>query len=713
MLRATVAASRRQPDNHALVARTTDRLALDSCSFVRFVQFLTPPSGGPQFLSVLSLAKSARATVGFLPDSAFADRANLGNLLLCLDDDGQLLGYALYDLPRNEIRLGQLVVAKEARGQGVARLLVDQIQSKHPTRRGIFLRCRNDFPATEMWPRIGFSALDERAGRSFDGKPLTLWWRDFGQANLFTLQAETDSRPVAVLDACVFFDLVEAGPTRVSRELRSDWIDEHARLAVTTHLFEEIRRGSDAKRRARERAAARPFELPNAGESDWRERLSDLRARHPAAPAKDEDDLTHLAHAIAIGAGWMVTSDRRFRRRYAKSAVAMGNVKLISPAGLVKEADELARRDLYRPKDLAGTSVTRREVDASALAGLAERFVNHPRGEKIRELQAQLEDAAARTSQVRLQLLEVDADPRGLLGFELKNGALSVLFARVSRGVGDTTIARHLLATLRDEAVDANLQRVRVHDTNASSTVVLSYPDEGFFVEDDQSASAYPIRGIGELSELNKHLVKLKATTRATPDSASEEDATEAEVAFAPFRVLGAGLPTFIVPIKPAWATELFDSRLAEGQLFSREWTLGLRRQLVYYRSRHAAGGIRAPARILWYVSDRRSPGGTEVRAVSQLREVVVAPADHLHNRFERLGTYSLEQIQSRADAQGRAMALRFSHTREFARSVGLDDLRRILTGDPKSRSVVLRSPKLIDEHTFVEIMRRGFPDDP
>jgi hypothetical protein len=37
--------------------------------------------------------------VGFLPGSAFAERARQGTLLTSADDDG-LNGYVLYDLPR-------------------------------------------------------------------------------------------------------------------------------------------------------------------------------------------------------------------------------------------------------------------------------------------------------------------------------------------------------------------------------------------------------------------------------------------------------------------------------------------------------------------------------------------------------------------------------------------------------------------------------------
>ena len=676
--------------------------------------FLTPSPTSPLFAEILALGKLGRDTLGFLPDSAFEDRARQGTLLAYVSDEGELGGYAMYDLPRDEIRLGQLTVANDYRSRGIARLLVDEIQQRHEARRGIFLHCRNDFPASKMWPKLDFDPRREKPGRSFDGKPLTYWWRSFGHPDLFTLLAAEDARPLAILDACVFFDLVSESPTLLSRALRSDWIVEHARLAVTAHLLQEIHKNSDPRERARERQAAQPLELPSGSDLGWDEYREKLKTRHPDAPASDDDDLIHLSRALAAGAEWMVTADNKFVRRYAESASALGGVRLVSPAEVVKAIDEIAQSDRYRPTDLAGTAATRREVDGKSLGALAEQFVNHPDGERIRDLKAKITNAATRTSSVRLQLVEVDREPRGLLGFEHHGDSLVVPLVRVSNGVGAPTISRHLLAVLRDEAVGTSARRIEVLDEMASRPVVQSYTEEGFFLGDDRRAQAFPIAGMGELADLGAELKAVQAPfahALAANKAPNEHEAAAAELAYSPYHVLGAGIPTFVVPIKPTWATALFSSDLAERQLFPREWTLGLRRQLVYFRSPLAGRGIRAPARILWYLSGRDSPEGLEVRAVSLLREVLVGQAEHLYHRFERLAVYTRQKVESCAD-DGQAMALVFSHTREFDKPVSLDSLRRIITGDPKSSTVNLVSPTLIDEHMFVDVMRQGFPDE-
>lgn len=131
------------------------------------------PESGPLFESVLRLSKLARATVGFMPDSAFRDRAVRGTLLLAMSRD-LVVGYLVYDLPRDEVRIRQLVTDPAARGTGAARLLVDEVANRHSGRRGIVLECRRDFPANAMWPKLQFVPEAERPGRGSQGRRLTI-----------------------------------------------------------------------------------------------------------------------------------------------------------------------------------------------------------------------------------------------------------------------------------------------------------------------------------------------------------------------------------------------------------------------------------------------------------------------------------------------------------------------------------------------------------
>lgn len=698
---------------------------------------ITPPAaltrpalGTPEFAEVLALGKKASATVGFLTDSAFRQRARQGTLLTATVN-GAVVGYVLYDLPRDEVRIVQLVVASEHQGLGLARQLVETIATEHAHRRGIFLSCRNDFSADSLWPELDFLPLRERPGRSLDGKPLTRWFRSFGQPDLFSLLHEEDTRPVAVLDASVFFDVVATKRKDYAQQLRADWLVEHVRFAVADHLLNEIHKGKDPAERDRQTAATEPLRFPSGTTTGWRAHYDALRQAHPKAPGKDLDDLKHVAQSLAAGAGWLITTDRRFVSRYGQTAFDRGGLRLILASEFLREIDEFARGDRYRPVDLAGTAVIRREADARSLRGLATEFVNHPARERIRDLRATIEHAAADPLGFRIELVEVDDERRGLICWQQLDDRIDVLAARVTTGPAESTIGRHLLALVREEAIDAGIESIRILDAHPSPGVEGSFRDEGFAPATAEPANvhashttqlgavvavAHALQGRGTLAELHARAIALGSPlahsslfATGTGDGDDLVDrAAAAERWFAPFVVTDAGIPTFFVPIQHGWATDLVDVGLAEAQLLPRPWRLGLRRELVYY-CKPRRGRLCAPARLVWYVSGR-APGAGNVRAVSHLTDVVIDRHERLFHRFQPLGVYRAEDVASRADAKGVAMAMRFTATRRIG-PIPLDDFRRILTGDPKSTDVVLRSVCLLSEHVFVSLLDYGTSD--
>jgi predicted transcriptional regulator len=350
-------------------------------------------------------------------------------------------------------------------------------------------------------------------------------------------------------------------------------------------------------------------------------------------------------------------------------------------------------------------------VSAAALPGLADRFVNHPAGERIRDLRAAVDFAAARPASVRLEVIEVDDDPRGLVAWQLDTNALEVLLVRATAGLGETTIGRHLLGLMRDRAVAAGASAIRIVDSRPSSTVGRSFRDEGF-ASDGEVVVGHAFAGKGMLDELHE-----RARAAASPLAGGSlfavgsgglvERAAEAERWFAPFRVIGAGIPTFVVPIQHGWATDLVDVGLAQDQLLPRPWGLGLRRELVYYRSPRNPTTLPVPARLVWYVSGSALGAGT-IRAVSHLTEVAIDAHERLFHRFRPLGVYSKADVAACADGRGRAMALRFSSTERLARPIPLDAYRELVSGDPKSRSVVMQSIRPLDEQMFARLLEMG-----
>lgn len=178
-----------------------------------------------------------------------------------------------------------------------------------------------------------------------------------------------------------------------------------------------------------------------------------------------------------------------------------------------------------------------------------------------------------------------------------------------------------------------------------------------------------------------------------------------------PARILGHGIRTFVVPIRPGWARELFDSRLAAQTLLPPRSELMLNTENVYYRSVAFANGLGGRSRILWYVTASHSVGDLPaIRAVSLCDEVVTGPARDLFKVYRRLGVYDWDHVYSlaKSDASTQIMAVRFGMTLELPRPVGLRRLREAYASSHSRPMPSLQSPFPVDESLFQQIMREA-----
>lgn len=658
---------------------------------------------------MLGLLKHAKHTVGFLPDRAVRDRAERGTLLIAADGPG-IAGYVLYDLPRNEIRIVQLVVAESSRRAGIARLLVDEVARRNPARRGIALECRRDFEASEVWPRLGFVPLAERAGRGAEGKPLTAWWRDFGHPTLFSYLSD-DERPIAALDANVVIDLADGAQTP-SRYLVADWVSSACRLAVTDEVYVEFEHHDHAPVRVRHKGFASGLEQLASTPTAWRSFEASLRGRLGHRAAGYAVDVRHTAKAAAAGARWFVTRDEKFRRACGGEVQDACGLMVVSPTAFVLELDRRVRDELYRPVDLAGSAIEIRALRPDELDDAARSFLNQREGERLRDFRARLNSLVADTESARVSVFASGSDLLAL-SVTTHHAFRDITICRVRLGRTQETLARHMLGWLRGSAVETP-NAVALTDCFCGRAVVRAAADEGF-LDARLSRTAFAVPGSGSKYALRDEVAELVARLpadyvpsgiidRIAATPAAPESALSLEATFYPYSLLSAGLPTFLVPIKHVWAAELLDASLSGAQLFSRSTALALQREHVYYRSPRSSGGLRAPARILWYVSGP-AQGGKAIRAISHLVEVVLGDARRLHRRFAHLGVYAEAQVRETA-LHERVMALRFARTRALDRPVTLGDYRRLVARERRGGGLALAGPQPVGEQVFEAIAK-------
>jgi hypothetical protein len=154
----------------------------------------------------------------------------------------------------------------------------------------------------------------------------------------------------------------------------------------------------------------------------------------------------------------------------------------------------------------------------------------------------------------------------------------------------------------------------------------------------------------------------------------------ELEQRIHPGKVTFGDLPTWIVPIQPEWAQELFDFRLWDRPLFTAETNLVINPDSVYYkRPRNSPTGDFG--RILWYVSGDVEKGGNSIRACSVMTKRVTGPIKDVFRQYERMGVFDWKQIKEHfGNANAEAVAIEFTDTELLPHPVSFKRANEILT---------------------------------
>ena len=660
----------------------------------------------------IALGDNNKRTLGFLPHKAY-EQASAAGTLLAVVERGQVMAYALYSLPRQVVRLTHLCVSRDARGQGLARLLITAISERHADRFGITLKCRNDYDANGIWPHLGFEKQGEVPGRSRQRYPLSIWWRDHGHPTLFSA-AESLGLVRVMLDLNVFADLessYQRSEQRESGALAGDWLADQVDLVVSSELGAEIAGLPDPAERERQLRASRTYltvriedrALDSAASQITGLVLQDGGPDLSADPG-DISDVRHLAAAWLSGTTVIATRDERFIDWSAAIAGTTG-VRVMRPSDVVLQLDELARAQEYRPAQLEDTRYELTPVRSRQEADVLP-FMHDSKGERKSDYLAMIRGLLADGPRWNRVILR---DPRGepvaFLVSGIDEAQLTVPVLRVRPHRLEETVTRQLLFRLRKQASAAGRNVIRITDPALADSAARAIREEGL-IRDQASWVGFTVQACGTASWVDAELGRAAtaAGLRVPPlrEGLSAAIAADLERTLWPAKITDSDLPSFLIPIRPEWSTELFG---VPETLIPRSSTLGISREHVYYRSPHPRV-VAAPARLLWYASGAGTDSGVAaVIACSRLEEVIAARPAELHQRFRHLGVWQQDQI-TRAARNGTALALRFADTEILPHRVTLRRLRKLAShhGQPLS----LQSAKKISPQFFTAVYQEG-----
>lgn len=651
---------------------------------------------------ILRLAKTHSGTLGFLPDSAFADRLRK-RTLIAARVDGEVVGYCLYDLPRaGHIKLVHVCVDDEARGLGAGKALIDGAIRRNPSAIGVLAYCRRDYEGLDrFWESAGLAPRGEKAGRAVAGSILCAWWRPLGGLDLLEEAAMGAGLPLVAYDTNVVSDLyASATVSRPDREsslgLLAGWLQAAIVPVVSPRVDVELNAISDRGERELQRERSQELMRLRSTRADDDTLLTQLLDQvGDAILSVDEslrNDFCHLVDAVTAGASFVVTNDENFIQAASRALPDGSGVRVVRPHELVAEMLERLDLPTFRSRLIESLDLEWRPASAWPVEELATKFVTHETQERASALARRLRAAISQHPTTTRVLSDTSGRALALVAEESDGPVLRVSILRTGRGESSTTIALQLARHLRSVARQNSLTTVEITDAQCGPVIQSALAQDGYdggdtpraaLVDDRASGTKYDIPMLGDEPDL--------------------QAVRELERRLWPLVLIDLAVPTYVIPVQPAFAELLFG--IDRGALWSdRKRGLGLSREHVYYSGSSRPVPERG-SRILWYVTSDRS--GTVRKVMAHSRTVDVSRTDPAaaHQANAHLGVFTRQHIEGAASRDGMVTVVRFEDTEILDHPLGGQELEELMRNHNVRHP--LMSIRRVDPQFFDSILRR------
>lgn len=656
--------------------------------------------------SVDELMKKNSQTLGFLPKEALQSYLEKNNVIGAISDDDNLVGYLLFGANSEYFRITHLCVVEEYQGQGIARKLVNKLIESVSTQKAIKLNCRRDYPVNDLWPKLGFTAVDEKRSRAREEHFLTRWQLILAldeQLQLFQAKTSDDTLDV-IIDAQIFFDFYEpdSDKTKPSKALLSDFLVDSLSLWVTSELFNEINRQNNRERREKSWDRAQTFfqlESTPYLVKEFSELLKDIL---PGGRPSRESDIRHLAKAAASSVKTFVTRDHALLQN-SEDIARLTGLEVINPVGLIVRMHELVEKQTYTPDRIAGLDLRWERLKSGDLVSFPfNAFLE--RQETKGKFRERLESLLAEPDRFMCELLKANDKIIAIrvLTNNFKKWLTSPL-ARLAHSADRSLYGRFLIADTISNAVGKNLEMVRFEVSSIAPSLIPDLLELGF-IECNNNFVRFCFSWSARREEIWPAIAKL---CPECTDRCQVMSNLELEQCCSPLSVTPATQKYFLIPIRPGYAISLIDTDESGYDLFGGNPDVLLLWNNVYYRSATRHKMLKAPGRILWYVSKDKQ----QIIAVSRLDEVVIDTPKELLRKFKKFGILKWHHLYEMCgkDPSKRLMALKFSHTFLFREPVSLSEVRDVFKKNKKAGPST-QAPSELPPQIFRELFQRGFP---
>ena len=669
---------------------------------------------------VIDLGNKHSKTLGFMPEGGFVDHARKKWIIVALKDD-VVVGYLLFRLGKKNLKISitHLCVKEGFRGQNIAFKLIDQLKEKYQNIfTGITLSCRTDYThASKLWERYGFIKKNEVRSRSIEEKYLIKWWYDFNNLDLFQLCEKYSDKIKVLLDANILIKLRDENLKEYKEveSLVADWLIDEVDYYYAQEMFNEICRDSDKNRANRTRIFLQNFHEAKFDKSDCSEIEKELQIYLKGTSTNDISDRKQLAECISAGIEYLITGDKNIHT--VKDIIENNyNVLILTPTEFLLEIDQLRNSSEYYPIRLAGAIHTTKKVDKTELNQLADKFLRKTEGELKTELQEKIEKLVKESKDSELKVvLNPKNETIAVWGSKTHDNELFVPLLRVVDNNLSVTLFTQLMTDIVEYSIQHNLSKIVISERYISGSWLNIIQAKGFtkikdnwvkivlndFISSNQLLEKYPF--------VEEHLETdiLKVISSHDNPELRQSLLYEIERRFFPLKITDVEMPCYIIPIKPYWASQLFDKLAASQMIFGANPEKIWNHENVYYRNIKPVTE-KYPARILWYVSSQDSYSRQKsIVATSYLNDMTIDKVKSQFRKYKKFGIYEWKDIYELAkyNIENEVKAIVFSNTEVFQKVIPFDKVTEILLSNGYKRNT-FTSPLEVNKDVFKSVYK-------
>jgi len=583
--------------------------------------------------------------------------------------------------------------------------------------RGIALSCREDYKkANTFWAKYGFKPLDRVRSKSKEERYLKKWWYDFGNHDLFTMANSNSHKAKVLLDASIIIKLRDddINDSTGTKFLLADWIVDEVDYYYASEIYIEIDRDKNKERAKSTRKYLTNYKEVLSTHSDVQVTYEELSTIVKGSNINDLSDKKQLAECIVGGLDYFITTDENILN-HEEIVYQKYSVTILNPTEFILMIDKMANHLNYNSTRLAGANYQYRNPNSADINYIITQFIDKKRGEKKSELREIITKYTGDTTGVKIKIVQNKDVLLGIWLAKLTKDKVEIkllrtngdklsnpLFDQLVNNIINFTINQKKRFLVIEEKYIAEENELLLEHFGFSKTNlgwhklildVIIDSDKVFQLAQDKTEQFY-------LNNIQDKLLNIK----------KQQFKHIVERHLWPLKFKDLHIPAYIIPIKPYWASQLFDHYAADSSLFGSQPQLVWNRENIYYRNVNPVSE-QAPARILWYVSSSKYYGNRSksIVATSYLDEVIIDKAKQLFKRYKSFGIYKWKDIYTLAkeDIFKEIKALKFSDTEVFRTPISLKKIDEILVLNERKCNT-FASPVEINNKIFIDIYKEG-----